>query len=117
MFDAMDIQEELNSQVEFWDSAMPQNLREMRANAIRDLNYGPVYLDSEGEAVSCFDAGARRFDFAGACAALSEWSDQIEDIQMESHYCEETDESQYESIDGSRDQIMRALFGELLPYM
>lgn len=112
-----DYRDELDCQIEFWNSAMPQDLRDMRRNALSDLNYGPVYLDSEGETVSCFDHGAMRFNFSGACNALSDWAEQISDLSMETDYCEETGESVYESIDGTRDQIMQSLFGELLNYM
>lgn len=117
MLDNMEIRDEIDSAIEFCDSAMPEPLRNLRRLALSDLRNGPVYLDECGDSVSCFDEGARRFNFSAACSDLAAWAEDIGDICVESSYCEETDESTYESIDGSRDEILKSLFGDLLAYM
>lgn len=114
----MEIQEEINFAIESADSAMPENLRRLRRLALSDLDGGPVYLDADGDPVSRFDEGARRFDFEGACNSLSDWADShINDVSIETDYCEETDESTFETIDGSGDTIRRAVFGPLVNYI
>jgi hypothetical protein len=117
MFDTMQIQEEISLAIEFHDSAMPENIRALRRLAETDLTDGPVYLDAEGERVSCFDEDSRRFNFSKACRVLSRWADVVSDVQIEIAYCEETDESEYDAVSGSREQILKSLFGPVAEYL
>lgn len=117
MFDQMEIQESVNEAIEFYDSSMTAQLRRLRRLALSDLNNGPVYLDSDGYECSCFDNGAKRFNFVSACKTLSDFADEISDISIETEYCETTDESVYETIDGTREQIVKSLFGPLAEYL
>ncbi|AWY09439.1 hypothetical protein vB_RpoS-V16_03 [Ruegeria phage vB_RpoS-V16] len=120
MFYQMEIQESVNEAIEFYDSSMTaqlRRLRRLRRLALSDLNNGPVYLDSDGYECSCFDTGAKRFNFVSACKTLSDFADEISDISIETEYCEETEESVYETIDGTREQIVKSLFGPLAEYL
>lgn len=114
MFDAMEIRDEIDSMVANYRHDMPENIKALVSLAKRDLQSGPVYLDSDGDAVSCFDVGAKQFDIVTACGIISDWADCIADVQIETGYCEETDESQYESVDGSAERIKAELFGKTL---
>ena len=120
MFDSMEIRDEIDSAIESADDKLrADGLHNLRSLVIADLRDGPIYLDDDGESVSCFDDGARRFDFGAACQTLSDWADSnIADISMESAYDDETGESEYESIDGTREQIITAIFGaDLASYL
>lgn len=52
-----------------------------QANA--DLYGGPLYLDDDNEECSCFDEGARRFDFSSAVAKIADALESISDVWVD----------------------------------
>lgn len=118
MFDSMDIRDEIELAADNLRASMPDEIKRLARLCCSDLRGGPVYLDESGESVSCFDDGATPFNFSAACDAIAEWAESVSDIEIETAYCEETDESQFESVDGTREAILRELFGaDLAPYI
>jgi hypothetical protein len=59
----------------FANPEIPPEIRRLTSQLNFDLHYGPLYLDSDGEQCSCFDEGARQFDFARASDTVREWFD------------------------------------------
>lgn len=115
MFDAMDIRDDIETSAAHATETMPAEIKKLVALAQQDLHAGPVYLDGEGDIVSCFDEGATRFDFPGACRKASDWADTaISGVSVEVAYDEETDTAEYEYVDGSREQVLRMVFGKEL---
>jgi hypothetical protein len=117
--DSLEYRDAIAEQVAYLRSAMPADIAAAIRLANSDLYNGPVYLDSDGDAASCFDEGATQFDFCGACDRIREWLDShCDDLQEESSFDDETGESTYERIDGSARDITRELVGrELFPHV
>jgi hypothetical protein len=118
MYDQM--QEELDSAIAYQRGVMPLHIADLISKAQSDLYFGPSYYDAEGEECSCFDDGAKAFDFKQACDVISKWLSDIGDIRIT--MCdidEEGEEVEWsERIDGSGESIMQALLGrELARYV
>jgi hypothetical protein len=117
--DSLEYRDEVASAAEYAESIMPDDIKQLIRLATQDLHFGPVYLDSDGDECSCFDADAKCFEFTDACARIGDWlSDHVEDLQCEVDYDEETGESDYERIDNSARDICKAIVGaELIKYI
>jgi hypothetical protein len=67
--------------------AIPDEITTLINQANADLYGGPLYLDADGEDCSCFDEGARQFNFSAACeeieTALGDVSDLWADLNAE----------------------------------
>jgi hypothetical protein len=69
---------------EFYADKMPAHIKELIALLKRDLQWGPLYLDEDGEPCSPFDEGATLFSFDQGCAELREWADEaVDPLYME----------------------------------
>ena len=126
-----EIREEVDSVAYHYRKEMPEEIKTLLTLAKYDLRNGPVYLDSDGDSVSCFDDGAKRFDFAAARQSISGYLENISDITVtQFHTCEECDGigceecceegcCEYEeSISGTREMIIAAIVGnDLASYM
>jgi hypothetical protein len=117
--DSLEYRDAIAEQAAYLRSIMPAEMKRLINHANFDLYNGPLYLDSEGDAASCFDEGASQFDFCGACDRVRDWLDSHgEDLQEETSFDDETGESTYERIDGSARDIARELVGrELYPHV
>lgn len=129
MFD--EIRDEIKSTAEHFKREMPQEIKTLLTLAKSDLHNGPVYLDSDGDECSCFDDGAKRFEFAAACCAISGYLESISDLyHVEFQTCDECNGTgmdddgndcaeccaegckQYEeSLSGTREMIIRQIVG------
>jgi len=120
MFDC-NINEEIELATDHWREQMPANIAALIDQANSDLYSGPLYLDADGEECSCFDEGAKAFDFKAAVKTIGEWCEQIDDLSVSCfQYDDETDEeTEYsENIEDSGRAIIRALLGcELSHYV
>lgn len=120
MFDAMEIRDEIEMATDNFKANMPENIRQIANLAIRDLHSGPVYMDDSGDCVSCFDEKAKPFSFESAVDEISKWAECINDVEM-IEFSEDEDGDEIETeiqIDGSREAIIRQLFGkELATYL
>lgn len=109
-----DIREEIDSQVEHFQGNMPAEIKALIRLANADLYYGPIYINEDGEKCSCFDEGAKPFDFEDACAQISAWvAENISDISV-ANYLVDDDGAEYEdvdTVDGSENLIGRKLLG------
>jgi len=63
----------------YWASKLPSQLHHIIDTANSDLYHGPIYTNGRGEWLSCFDEGARQFDFIRACQIISDKLDPISD--------------------------------------
>ena len=115
----LEIREEIESAVAYARSQLSAETRLAISRANADLYHGPLYLDPDtGEACSCFDDNCARFNFSAACDQIRIALDEIDNVQIEVSYDEETNESEYESVDGSREEIVRQIVGkELFAYV
>jgi hypothetical protein len=52
---------------------IPAVLQNVASTANSDLYSGPIYIDSDGDHVSCFDKYDHQFDFSRGVAIVSEW--------------------------------------------
>jgi hypothetical protein len=114
------VKEEIESAIAYQREVMPLHIADLISKAQSDLYSGPSYYDAEGEECSCFDDGAKAFDFKQACNVTSKWLSDIGDIRMTMFdIAEEGEEVEYsETIDGSGEAIMCALLGrELARYV
>lgn len=59
------------------------SVREDIANATHDLVDGPLYLDEDDEPCSCFDDGARRFNFSAAVDRIRGAFDGVGDVWVD----------------------------------
>ena len=115
----IEIREEIDSAVEYAKEIMPQEIRDLIGLASYDLWHGPIWLDSNGEACSGYDDNAvKQFDFGAACAAIGDWLDShVSDIQIEVDWDSDTEESVYEYVTGSGDEIRTRICGKLAEYI
>ena len=110
-----DIRDEVESAVAYYRESMPQEIKALIGLASYDLWHGPIHwnpvdlMQTDGESES-----DEPFPFETACGKIAEYTDSIDDIRIESYYCDETGESDYESIDGTRGMIIRQLCGNAL---
>lgn len=110
-----DIREEIENTVEYLRESMPPEIKTAISRLNADLYNGPLYFDADGESCSCFDEGAKAFNFSEAGKIVRKWADDtINDIKIEVAYDEENDDSFYESVDGSAREIARAILGKEL---
>ncbi len=114
----LEIEEALADAVEHYLREMPEEIRTLINLANSDLYGGPVYLDAEGNECSCFDDGAKAFNFREAVAKISAYLDDIEDIKIETDFDPDTEESFFERVDGSAQEILHTIIGrELARYL
>ena len=116
--DRFEYKEAIEDAVKYHLSIIPKEVKELIAKANHDLYCGPSYYDKEGNECSCFDEEAIPFNFTEALKIISEYIDTIDDI-TEEIYCDDDGETapHMERIDGSREEIMKELFGkELIQY-
>jgi hypothetical protein len=110
------IKEEIESAIEWQRENMPKEIRKLISRANNDLYSGPSYYDADGDECSMWDDGAKAFNFSEACDKIREYLNEIDDV-TEWIYDEDeiTDELK---VDGTADQIRRALVGrELFNYV
>ena len=93
-----DIREEIDLAVDRREENMPKHVEQAKADALWSLRYGP-------------SGGGCVYSFEAALEILRDWAETVEDVQIEVDYDEETEESVYESIDGSREEIIRRVLG------
>lgn len=114
-YDHFDIKEAIEEQIDFTNEKMPETIKKAILNLNSDLKHGPLYFDDGGESCSCFDEGAKAFNFGNAVDIVKEYIDEnINDIEMESSFDPKTEESIFESIDGTRKQILKGILGKEL---
>lgn len=115
----MGYQDELELAVQWVRENMPTHIKTLVSHARYDLWHGPMWLDAEGELTSGYDDDAvKPFDFDAACQEIREWfDDNVSEIQIESWYNEETEESEYETIEGSAEDIRKSICGKLSEYL
>lgn len=115
----MEYQEELGLAIKWAQENMPPHIKTLISHASYDLWHGPTWLDADGDLVSGYDSDAvKPFDFEAACQEIREWFDNnVSDIQIESWYDEETEEFEYETVDGSAGYICKAICGKLSEYL
>ncbi len=112
MFD-FDYKDELQSAISYYREFMPQRIKDLIGLASYDLWHGPIFYDPVS--LDETDDSGIAFPFQSACNEIREWMDSnINPIQYESSYDEETEESQYEDIDDSERDIIAALCGKAL---
>ena len=114
---ACDLQEELDCATSHIESEMSADIKRDINLCNSDLYNGPLYFDAEGEECSCFDEGAKQFDFCGALRRVRDWANDISDIQVEVAYNPDTGESAYERVDNSAREILRRILGKELASM
>jgi hypothetical protein len=115
---ALEIREEIDSAVSHYRETLPSNVKQAIQLCTSHLYHGPLYFDSEGNECSCFDIGAKQFNWNPSLALISEWAESISDLSVETSFDFETEESEYESVDGTRAEILRAIVGkELTKYL
>jgi hypothetical protein len=115
MFDAMAVNDDIELVAENAIAGMPASIKRVAELARRDLISGPVYLGCDGDEASCFDENVTPFDFSGACDTLQIRADaSIFDDEVEIAYNEETGDSHFEPVDGSREMIIKKVFGSNL---
>jgi hypothetical protein len=114
----LEIQDDIGLAVDYGREQLTPEIRRLIDLCNLDLYTGPLYLDSEGERVSYFDEGAKQFPFVSSCDAIREALEDIKDIEVEVSYDAETDESEFERVEGTRKEIIRGIVGkELLRYV
>lgn len=114
----LEIKEALADAVEHYLREMPEEIRTLISLANSDLYGGPLYLDTEGNECSCFDDGAKAFNFREAVAKIGAYLDDIEDIEIETDFDHDTEESFFERVDGSAQEILHTITGrELARYL
>lgn len=110
-----DVSEAIEEMTEYHRNNMPSEIKTAISRLNADLYHGPLYFDAEGEPCSCFDDGATAFKFSENGTKVRNWIDEnVNDVQVEVGFNEETEESFYESVDGSARAIARSLLGKEL---
>ncbi len=113
-----EIRDEIDSAKEFYAKEMPANVRKAINLCSSHLWSGPLYFDADGEQCGCFDEGARQFDWNPSLDLIREWADGIPDVEAEESFNEDTGQSTYCLVEGSREEILRTLVGrELMRYV
>jgi hypothetical protein len=114
MFDC--VQDEIDSAVDHYKRVMPERIRALAGLASYDLWHGPVFYDPV--TLEETDEEGQPFPFVSACDEIRDWLEEsVSDVSIESFYDEESDTSQYETVDGSRKAIVKRLFGRLTEYL
>ena len=115
---ALEIREEIDSAVSHFRETLPANVKEAIARCTSHLYHGPLYFDRDGNECACFDDGAKQFNWSPSLDLISEWSETVDDLKVESFFNPDTEESEYETVDGTRAEILRAIVGkELTKYI
>ena len=109
----IELRDEIECAIEHVKSQMSDAVKSDISRCNADLYYGPLYFNAEGEECSCFDEGARQFDFCAARDRVSDWADSVEDLRVEVAFNTETGESLYERVD-SACAIVREIVGKEL---
>lgn len=101
-----DIQDELDSHLDWIENQMSSNIKSLILDARFDLHNGPFGTSDDYPG------------FETACEILSQWAEEnIEPATYEVHWDEENG-SEYEVIEGSEEYIRREIFGkELMNYV
>ena len=112
-----DYQDDIDSAVDHYRETMPERIRALAGLASHDLWHGPICYDPDTLDETDDETGTS-FPFKSACDEIRGWIDEtVADISVEVSYDEDTDTSQYETVDGSGDVIARRLFGRLTEYL
>jgi hypothetical protein len=113
MINQIDIQEEIDSRIEYYELNIPYEIHELINKSIHDLNVGPTYYNKNGDECTCHDEGAILFNFNSACEKIREYMD-LHVFNVVMYYGEEYEET----IDGSDCEIVKGIVGkELFKYL
>lgn len=114
----LETRELLTEQIAFEVSKLSDETKRLLSLCRADLNGGPIYLSPDGETCECFDIGARQFRFSDACATIRNALSDVADLSVETRWDEEMNESEYETVDGTREAIIAGIVGaNLAPYV
>ena len=116
--DSLELREEIADAAKHFESTLPESVKADIANANSDLYYGPIYHNADGERCTFCDVGAKAFDFSAACDRIRNALEDVSDLRIEVAYDDETEESIYESLQDSAEEIRKLIVGkELYSYV
>jgi len=99
------IEEEIEMAVEHYRRSLTEEQRDALGSAKWSLYYGP-------------SGGGCRYGWDEALEIVGAWADDVEDVEIETDWDEDTGESTYDYVDGSRERIIRDILGaELARYV